>query len=57
MLGPLTNLALAMREDDAVLSVMSRVKAVYIMGGAIHHPTPGTHGRQEMNMFVHDDVS
>ena len=42
MLGPLTNLALAIERDDEDLSVLSRVKTVFVMGGAIHQPTPGT---------------
>lgn len=49
MLGPLTNLALAMRADDERLSVLSRVKSIVVMGGAIHQPTPGISIRREFS--------
>jgi inosine-uridine nucleoside N-ribohydrolase len=40
MLGPLTNLALALRKDPEK-KILSRVNKIIIMGGCIHQPTPG----------------
>lgn len=53
MLGPLTNLALALRRTDS-LQTLRRVKQIYIMGGCIHHPVPGGNitPTAEFNFYV-----
>lgn len=40
MLGPLTNLAMAIKAEPE-LRILSRVRRIFVMGGAIHQPTPG----------------